>query len=363
MIIKKLALQNFRNIANAEIEFSDSVTVICGNNAEGKTNFLEGLWLFSGNKSFRAGHDSDLIRFGDENARLHLDFFKNNRDQYADLTVKNSRRHYSLNGVGLKSGNELMSDMNMILFLPTHLSLIKDGPSLRRDFLDTAISVIKPDYRNNLRIYNKILSERNALLKDITFHSELSDMLYIYDSQLSRVGSAIAKLRIKYLKKLADYAAEFYRGISGNREKLDLSYICSYSEDNFDAESMQKALSENRAVDIARAVTTAGPHLDDFSVCINGRSAKVFASQGQHRSAVLCFKLAEAEIQNDVFGERPVILLDDVMSELDRGRQEYLYECTKGSQILITYCEKNEAMLLSPSRLYEIDGGSITLLD
>lgn len=357
MIIKSLTAENFRNIHSARLEFSDSVTVICGDNAEGKTNFLESLWLFTGNRSFRASHDSDLVNFKAGSAQLHLDFFKNGRNQYADIDIKNSRK-YSLNGVELKSGSDMMSDMNMILFLPTHLSLIKDGPSVRREFIDTAISVIKPDYRNNLRIYGKILKERNALLHEIPNNAELLQMLDIYDSQLSRVGSSIIKLRIKYLSKLSEYTEQFYNGISSGKEKLTVKYAPSVGE-NFEPEDIVRALKDSRNQDLIKGITTVGAHRDDFITSISDHPARDFASQGQQRSAVLCFKLAESEIQNEVFKERPVVLLDDVMSELDRGRQEYLYSSIGGSQIFITYCEKSEAMRISPARLYFIRSGEV----
>lgn len=358
MIAKRLSLQNFRNIANADIEFSETVNVILGQNAQGKTNLLESLWLFSGNKSFRGSKDADFIKFGTNFTELKFWFNKENRDQSAKIVIDEGKKAY-LNDIQISSVTRFMPSVNMTVFVPSHLSLIKDGPSERRKFLDSAIAAIKPSYIKLMQDYYKSVMERNRILKDMTFHSELMDIIFIYEDQIARYGSRIIAMRQKYIGYLEKKASEIYHGISGQKENLKIGYLTKVTGENV-YQTFKAKLLESRKEDMLKGSTSVGPHRDDMYVYINGSSAREFGSQGQQRSCVISLKLAESEIQYEVFGEKPVILLDDVMSELDIKRQEYLFNFVRGYQIFITACEKNDARILDSAKLFEVKNGVIS---
>lgn len=328
------------------------MNVIYGRNAQGKTNLLEAMWLFTGGRSFRGARDGELVAFGQDKATLNLQFYSEEREQEAELTVQNGRRSAALNGVPKRSPAELVGKFRAVLFSPEHLSLIKSGPALRRNFMDAALCQVKPAYAPLLSRYNHTLVQRNALLKDIPRHAELLDTLEIWDDRLARYGDAIAKERASYIEKLEGPARELYAGISENKECFGIQYQKS-------AENLREALAAARRDDLQSGHTTVGPHRDDLEVTVDGVSARAFGSQGQQRSLVLALKLAEADVLEQESGETPVILLDDVMSELDTGRQNYLLNRLDGRQVFLTCCEPDAVKRLEDGALFEVRRGEL----
>ena len=361
MLIKSIKTENYRNLENTEFFPSERINIICGDNAQGKTNLLECIWLFTGGRSFRGSKDSELVSFGEKYARVSLCFETAVREQNIVININGGKREAMLNGVPKKYMSQIIGSFCAVVFSPDHLSLIKSGPEERRNFIDAALCQIKPSYAILLSRYKRMLNERNALLKDIPRHRELEDMLDIWDERLANEGSKIAAERQSYVNSLSRLAEGFYDGISGGREKLSLIYktgCCKNGESdpgNIKSD-MLSLLEQRRSDDIYCGFTTTGVHRDDLIVKINGREAKSFGSQGQQRSAVLAMKLAEAAAAGKGVGEKPVILLDDVLSELDIKRQSYLLNKLEGMQVFITCCERAE----STETKFRMENGRIT---
>ena len=344
MIVRSLKSENYRNLENEIFYPSEKINVIYGSNAQGKTNLIECLWLFTGGRSFRGSKESELITFGKNRADIEMCFRTKEREQTIKFIIQGGKRHPVLNDVPKNSLSQIVGSFCAVVFSPDHLTLIKNGPEERRTFIDGAICQIKPSYASLLSRYKKILSERNALLKDIPHHRELEDTLDIWNERLSVEGSAIALQRIAYINGLTEPAISFYEGISSGRERLSIGYKMHYPANiNMGreeiAEIMLDTLRKRQNEDIYCGYTTTGIHRDDLTVKINDMEARSFGSQGQQRSAVLALKLAEAEQIGEYRGENPVILLDDVLSELDSTRRNYLLKELSGMQIFITCCE------------------------
>lgn len=344
MYIRSICIENYRNLKKTEIFPSERINVIYGDNAQGKTNLIECLWLFTGGRSFRGSKDNELIAFGKNSANAEIKFFSREREQAIKLTVQNGKRTAVLNDIPVNYISQIIGSFCSVIFSPDHLDLIKNGPDERRNFIDAAICQTKPLYASVLAKYKKILTERNALLKDIPKHRELEDTLEIWNERLAHEGSAISLERFAYTEALKEKAVKFYEGISSGREKLDISYKTSFHAGNdMKRDELKKIiftrLCEKQNDDIICGFTTVGTHRDDISIKIDGREAKSFGSQGQQRSAVLSIKLSEAEVLKEKTGEMPVILLDDVLSELDRSRKNYLLNKLSGFQVFITCCE------------------------
>ena len=361
MIINSLSISDYRNIDYIQITPSENVNIIFGENAQGKTNLIESIWLFTGCKSFRSRRDSELVRFEKDYAKNEMEYFAFGREQNAELII-DKKRHAKKNGIELKSPSQLIGEFYAVIFSPSHLSLIQEGPVNRRKFLDTALCQLKPFYAKGLAKYTHTLEQRNALLKDIQFHSELYDTLDVWDEKLSSYGAAVVSERIKYVKLLSENAQEIYYGISSGKEDFSIDYINNtglYSEDPYEIkEFLLKRLRETRRDDIYNKITGVGPQRDDLSIKIKGISARNFGSQGQQRSCALALKLSEANIIKEITGEEPVILLDDVMSELDLSRQDYILNHLENRQVFITCCDPS-VLNLSGSKTFQIEKGCL----
>lgn len=359
MKINSIEFENFRNIEKLSINFDD-VNIIYGENAQGKTNLIEGIYLFTGAKSFRSVRDKELIKFGCDFSRLKIDFSNKNRQQTAEITIKN-KREAVLNGVKKKSPVLLGEELKAVIFSPVHLSMVKDGPEERRKFIDGALCQIKSNYRNILKEYNKVLSQRNALLKDIAVNYSLADMLYVWDKSFAKYGAKIIYQRQKYIEALLLYAKEIYGGLSNGREKIDLVLKGFKNCENLTAEEIENklmiALQNNRQADLIAKTTLIGPHRDDVEILINGNSARKYGSQGQQRSCVLALKLAEASLLREKTQDEPVALLDDVMSELDEKRQDYILNHIKDWQVFITCCDPASVLRLKQGKTFHINDG------
>ncbi len=366
MKVNALEFVNYRNLSDNRIEPAEKVNVIYGLNAQGKTNLLEAVWLFSGGHSFRGSKDSEFINFSKNNARLFMSFFAGNRDQKAEIIYQGSKKEVIINGVKKSSAAFLSQHFSSVVFSPEHLTLIKNGPSLRRKFIDGSICQQDLRYAVRLNKYNQTLQQRNALLKEIPKHKELKDTLEIWDEVLIELGTEIILKRLEFLENLKISAKELHKGISSGKEDLDIKYISSAikNEENLskcDIECLlRKEFKRLRREDIYLGVTNAGPHRDDLEFFINSKSARRFGSQGQQRSIVLSLKLSEARLMKEAFEEPPVVLLDDVMSELDQKRQDFLLENTEENQVFITCCEPLSSERLKNAKLFEVCEGVVS---
>ena len=362
MTVNSVKIKNFRNIADLSFTADNGVNVIYGENAQGKTNILESIWLFTGCKSFRGAKDNELIKFGEDFSKINLEFSDNLREKKSEIIIADKKKNASLNGVSLRSTAELIGSFYAVIFSPVHLSLIKDGPSARRKFLDTALCQLKPSYAEHLAGYKRALVQRNALLKDLHLNSELYDMLDTWDDQLARYSACVIKERLQYIDLLSDYSKNIYSGISENKEEFSVFYSKNISKDYSVKDiylSEIENLKNSRKEDIFSKTTTVGPHRDDLEILINNVSARSFGSQGQQRSCALALKLGESEIIKKVTGETPVALLDDVMSELDEKRQDYVLNHINDRQVFLTCCDPSQVLRLCGGKSFLIKGGEI----
>ena len=352
MNISELRCRNFRNLEDITLRPCEGVNVVFGENAQGKTNVMEAIWLFSGMKSFRGAKDAELIAHGKDFAKLSLKFTDSARENTAAITITN-KRNAELNGVKLPSAPSLIGKFSAVVFAPSFLSIIEDGPAERRKFIDTAVCQLKPAYAGVLAEYNRVLKQRNSLLKDVIMESSLLDLLDILDDKLCRAGKHITEQRKKYLEVLAPAAQEIYEGLSSGKEAVDFNYISKYEGDMF------SALREARREDILNKSTSAGPHRDDIDILLNGLPVRAYGSQGQKRSCAVALKLTEAEILKKETGEQPVIILDDVMSELDVHRQDFILNHIKNRQVFITCCEPGTVLRSAEGMRIEMRNGKI----
>lgn len=361
MKINSIEIQNFRNIDNLKLDF-DNVNIIYGENAQGKTNLIEAIYLFTGSKSFRGVRDKELVKFDCDCSNLKIEFENKSRAQNAEMHI-DKKRTVKLNGVSKKSAVSLGDELKAVIFSPVHLSMVKDGPSERRHFIDNALCQLKSNYRNVLKEYNRCLAQRNMLLKDIAKNSSLVDMLYIWDKNLAVSGAKIIFQRKKYIDALLPYASDVFNGLSKGREKIDLQLKGCFDYEGFTVEEIEckliKSLEECRGNDLLNRITTTGPHRDDMEILINGKSARSFGSQGQQRSCVLALKLAEASLLKKMTDDEPLALLDDVMSELDISRQDYILNHIKDWQVFITCCDANTILRLKNGKTFHIQNGGL----
>ena len=359
MQITEIELLTFRNIRAAAIKPSSGVNLIIGDNAQGKTNLLEAIYLFTGQGSFRAVREHEMIMKGEPHSRLKLKFAGGGRDNEVEI-VLGEKRHASLNGLEKESPRGLTGSFLSVVFSPTHLSLIKDGPALRRAFLDEAIAQLKPRYAAVLTQYNRVLSQRAALLRDAVFHADLLDTLDVWDANLIKLGGLIVRTRESYVHLLSPEATAIYDAMTDGGECLALGYARSFDEGEDVESALEKKLRANRAIDLKNGNTSTGPHRDDLDIQIGGLSARSYGSQGQQRSAVLCLKLAEASLMARLSGEQPVVLLDDVLSELDQGRRDYLLGGLKDRQVFITCCDPDAFGSMGAGCVFRVQGGVVT---
>ena len=344
MYLNKVTVKNFRNIELANLEFNKNVNLILGQNAQGKTNLLEAIWLLSGNKSFRGAGDREFIGFdktgyfiggeflsGDEETSLKIGCEKKN-EEIRKKIVKNDKEY--------KTQKALLGSALMTVFSPDDLEIIKQGPALRRNFCDILIATLFPSYAKTLSYYLRIVSQKNALLKE--GHIENLD---IWNNQLALYAASIVKSRTELLKRLTPYVKNFFNEMTSNKEEIEIEYetsVClnfEMTEGEIAVEFLKK-LNENEYKEIAAGTCLYGAQRDDILITVNGKDARNFASQGQQRSAVLALILAKTQLIKEQTGKTPIVLLDDVMSELDDGRRQYLLEKIENFQVIITGCRE-----------------------
>ncbi len=348
MIVKSIKLKNFRNFEELNIELNSILNIFIGDNGQGKTNLLESIYLCSIGKTFKLNTENDLIKFGQNSFEIEIVINKENKyDKIINISyIKNQKRTVKINGVKLEKSSELIGYMNNVIFTPDDLKIIKGSPIERRKFVNIDISQIKPKYKYLLKNYKKIITGRNNILRDLNNSSNM-DVLSIWNDYLIDIGSEIISYRNEYLKNLKHYASLIYADISDNKESFDLSYKCDIGNiENLSKEEIKKLFREkidkNIENEIFRKNSLYGPHKDDIIVKINNKDFKYFGSQGQQRSAVLAIKLAEIEIIKNEIGEYPVLLLDDVLSELDNKRKSFLIDYIKNIQTIITSTDDSD---------------------
>lgn len=352
MKVKKLEIQNFRNISNLNLEFDDETNVICGENAQGKTNIIESLWLFSGAKSFRNSKDNEFIKFGEEKAKIYTEFEMLGVENQAQI-IFDEKKSAFLNEKKLPNTSSLAGKYNAVVFSPTDLTLVTDGPDKRRRFLDTAIGQLYPNYIEILRSYSRAVMQRNKIIKDYRYDKTVAIMLDVFETEIADMGNKIINYRKKYISVLNNYVSKIYNGISCGKENIEISYLSK--NENLDNEILKAA----REIDMFTSTTSVGPHRDDISFKINGINARNFGSQGQKRSVALSLKLAGAEVIKEISGEYPICLLDDVMSELDEGRQNYILNHIRNWQSFITCCDTSNIKNLISGKVIKIKGGEV----
>ncbi len=365
MVIKRAIFNNFRNLKECDISPGNNVNIICGNNAQGKTNILEAIWLFSGFRSFRGSKDNELISFDSDFFSNSLEFYAFDRYQKAKMAVSGQQRRIILNDVPLKMTSELIGSFCCVVFSPSYLSLVKGGPNERRRFVDTAICQIKPSYASVMKKFTRLLEQRNFLIKEIKRGRARTEDLDIWDDQLCEAEAAIANERIFYINDIAQYVSEIHSGLSGNSEEIRLGYMTragKYFKETVEIskDEILRNLKNSKDRDLFNGTTMTGVHHDEIEITVNGNNIKKYGSQGQQRSAVLALKLAEAEKLRDITGEEPVILLDDVMSELDERRQDYILNHIADRQVFITCCDPSTVPRLAAGSVFRVENGNVS---
>lgn len=332
MILKSLELNNFRNYETLKLNFDAGTNILYGDNAQGKTNILESVYVSGTTKSHKGSKDRDMIRFGCEESHIRTVVEKNGLDYQIDMHLKkNKSKGIAVNRVPIKRAAELFGILNLVFFSPEDLNIIKNGPSERRRFLDLELCQLDSVYLLHLSGYNKILNQRNRLLKGIPFHRELLDTLDVWDVQLANYGCKIIEARKDFVSKLNQIVYDIHRKLSGGREELLLSY-----EPDTEAAEFEERLKNVRERDLKFGQTTAGPHRDDLSFFIGDIDIRKFGSQGQQRTSALSLKLSEIQLVKHSIHETPILLLDDVLSELDSNRQNFLLNSIHDIQTIIT---------------------------
>ena len=350
MIVNKIYLENFRNYDRQTIELNKEKNVFFGLNGQGKTNIIEALYYFCTCKSFRSVHDREVIKFDRDFSHIKIDFETKRRDNTADIYITD-KKSVKLNGVNLEKLSELVGIANMVIFTPEQLNLIKEGPGVRRSFLDVFISQTKPTYFKYLMNYYHILKQRNNILKNRKMLSAID----VWDEKLAEAGVVIARERDEFLKVIDKFIKKYVT----ENEELSVLYLPSVKNDFTDKENFVSQLKNSLERDIEKGITMTGPHRDDFDVLLNGKSLKKYGSQGQMRTAVLKIKLAECEIIKEITGEEPLLLLDDILSELDETRRKYFTENIVGRQVIIT-CTDKEFAYDGKGSYFSIEDGKAT---
>ncbi len=357
MYVESLALRNFRNYEALDIIFSDKINILYGDNAQGKTNILESIYLSATTRSHKRAKEKDIIRFGEEESHIRINIKKRDVGHRIDVHLKKiGNKGIAIDGIPIKKSTELFGLINIIIFSPEDLSVVKSSPGERRRFMDMEICQLSRIYYSNLSKYNKILDQRNNTLKQIAYRNGVEDVLDVWDDQLVDVGSSIIKERQNFINMLNEVIKEIHKNLTSEGEEIELKYEPNVESDNFD-----DVLKEKRNIDIKNTTTMSGPHRDDFGIFINNVDVRKYGSQGQQRTAALSLKLAEIELVKKIINDNPILLLDDVMSELDSRRREALLNSIKDIQTIITCTGYDDFIKqrINVDKIYKISNGKI----
>lgn len=353
MIIKNIKIQNFRNLLNVRFSPHKKMNIFFGENAQGKTNILESIWLLSGKKSFRGAKDREMVNFKRDFFKVQSKFIKDEREQEISVFYDNEKK-FLINGVETKNLGEINGKFSAVVFSPSDISLVGDGPSVRREFLDNAILSIYPAYEKVLKNYQKAVAQRNNSLKDLRFHSEIEFVLDSFENSIANYGFLIIKYRNRYVDLLNEFAPTIFSEITRKKEILKLEYCTTVGAT---IDDFRTQLRESRESDMFTLKTSVGPHRDNLEVLINGVSARNYGSQGQKRTASISIKLSEGEVIEKVTSCRPIILLDDIMSELDPERQNYILNQIENKQVFLTCCDPSNIVNLKKGKVFKVENG------
>ena len=366
MQINRLTLQNFRNYAEQTVEFAPGSNVIVGENAQGKTNLLEAIVYLSCGRSNRARSDRELLRFGQQEARIASEIDSRDRQFSIEISLfHGKRRKITVNKVPAKRASELSGVLGTVFFCPEDLMLIRDGAAARRRFMDQSLCQLRPRYAAALAEYNRLYEHKTRILRDSEEHPALRDTLPEFNEGLAVAGAVLIHYRARFCARLAEYAAASHRECSGGKEQLTLQYETvksikdPFAEQGVLIEQLLAHQREHAQAELASRLCLSGPHKDDIAVEIGGENARQYSSQGQTRTAALAFKLAERDIYQEITGQSPVLLLDDVLSELDVHRQEFVLNRIGGGQVFITCCEEDRLGSLVAGKVLHVENGRV----
>lgn len=359
MIVESVELKDYRNYEFLDMNFNEHVNIIYGDNAQGKTNILESIYMCSTSKSHRGSKDREIVRFGEDESHIKLNVLKNGMKYRIDMHLKkNKTKGIAVNGIPIKKAVELFGIINIVFFSPEDLNIIKNGPSERRRFMDMELSQLDKIYLSNLVNYNKVLNQRNKLLKDIAFSpsEQLMQTLDIWDMQLVKYGSLIIKGRKIFIEKINTIISDIHSRLTGGIENIKVCYVPDVDVNDFEEE-----VRNSRQKDIKYKVTGKGPHKDDLIFLINDNDVRKYGSQGQQRTAALSLKLSEIELVKLVIKDTPVLLLDDVLSELDSNRQNFLINSIGDIQTIVT-CTGLEEFInnrMNINKIFKVTDGHV----
>ena len=357
MFIKSLKLKNYRNYDSLNLTFDEKTNILYGNNAQGKTNILEALYLCGTTKSHRSAKDQDLINFNSDDAHIEVVFDKAEIEYKIDFHLKKfAAKGIAINKVPIKRASDLFGHIHFVFFSPEDLTIIKDGPSARRKFIDFELSQLDKIYLNDLSKYDKIVKQRNSLLKDIGYQNNQQEMLDIWDEKLIEYGNKIISSRHDFISKINRIVSEIHRKITNGIEELEIIYEKSNGDN-----SLEEEIKKNRNKDLRLKTTTVGPHRDDIIIKANNIDLRKYGSQGQQRTAALSLKLSEIDLVQKQIDDTPILLLDDVLSELDKNRQHFLLESIRHIQTLITCTGLDEFVnhRFSINKLFYVENGTV----
>ena len=356
MWITSLEMQNFRNYESQKIDFSENVNVFYGDNAQGKTNIIEAIFMCSIGKSFRTSKEKETIKHNEEFTNIFLNYQNKDRDGNIKVQISNKKTIF-VNGVKVKKLSELLGKINVVLFTPDDINILKNGPDQRRKFLNMMIGQIRPNYVNILNTYTKVMEQRNNYLKQIRDLDDKTKINYklldIWDEKLASLSYKICLYRTEFINKISEKIKDIHKNITENKEEIKIEYITESS----DEKKLLELIKQRRKLDIIKGYTTKGAHRDDFNIYIDGDLVNVYGSQGQHRTAVLSLKMSELEIIKEETGKSPILLLDDFMSELDSKRRKNLLSNIGDTQVIITCTDEMENNFLG--NIYKVKEGKV----
>ena len=357
MLITNLKIENFRNYEKLNLEFNNNINIFYGNNAQGKTNIIESIFLSAIGKSFRTSKDKELIQFNKDYTIVEIDYKKSDRCGKIKIEISDKKNVY-INGIKTKKLSELLGKINIVLFNPDDINILKNGPKMRRRFLDIMISQLRPNYIYCLNMYSKNLEERNAYLKQVKIERKNPDLLDLWDLKLAEYGEKIYLYRKEFIEKIKNKIQKIHKNITNDIEEINLEYISDFSN----KEEFYNELKNNRNYDIARGATTKGIHKDDFKIFLNKKDVSIYGSQGQNRTAVLSLKMSELQVIKDEIGENPILLLDDFMSELDKNRRNNFLQNIGDTQVIVTCTDKLDIENLN-YYMYNVVDGKLSIIN
>lgn len=361
MVIKSIELADYRNYDSLELHFDKGTNILYGDNAQGKTNILEAIFVAATTKSHKGSKDREIIHFDKEEAHIRTYLEKEGVETRVDMHLRSSKsKGIAVDGQKLKKAADLLGLCNVVFFSPEDLGIIKNGPSERRRFVDMELCQLDNFYLYNLNHYNKIVNQRNKLLKDMYLNPDLKETLSIWDMQLVSFGSKIIERRRLFVEQLNEIIYDIHKRLSGDKEELEIKY-----EPDVETDEFEKKLKYNQDRDMKSKMTSAGPHRDDFSFVIGDVDIRKFGSQGQQRTAALSLKLSEIELVKKITKDTPVLLLDDVLSELDSNRQNYLLNSIGDIQTIIT-CTGLEDFVnnrFEINRVFKVSEGTVICMN